>query len=93
MTAAVEAAATFVKLDGFPGPASAVGMGLAARTSRRLELDERTTGPFPQVSVVVRIDVGRGPLVEEDAVLPRDSPGRKARRNVPIGCVPMLALV
>jgi hypothetical protein len=68
-------------------------MGLAARNRRRLALGERTMEPFPRGSVVVKIGVGRGPLVEEDAVLPRDSPGRKARRTVPIGCVPMLALV
>jgi hypothetical protein len=83
---------TFVKSDGFPGPARAAGMGLAARKPR-LAPGERTTGPFPRVSGVVRIGVGRGPLVEEDAVLPRDSPGQKARRTVPIGCAPMLGLV
>lgn len=82
----------FARSDGFPAPAGAVGMGLAARNPR-LALDEQTTGPFPRASVVARIDVGRGPLVEEDAVLLRDSPGRRVRRSVLIGCVPMLVLV
>jgi hypothetical protein len=82
----------FVRLDEFPAPAGAVGMDLAARNPQ-LALDERTAGLILRVSVVARIDVGRGPLVEEDAMLLRDSPGQKARRNVRIGCVPMLALV
>jgi hypothetical protein len=82
----------FVSSDGFPAPVGAAGMGLADRNPQ-LALDERTTGPFRRASVVARIDVGRGPLVEEDAALLRDSPGRKVRRNVPIGCVPMLVLV
>jgi hypothetical protein len=81
-----------VRSDGFPAPAGAAGMGLSDRNPQ-LALDERTTGPAPRALVVARIDVGRDPLVEEDAVLLRDSPGRKALRSVPIGCVPMLVLV
>jgi len=85
-----EVAAMFGSSDGFPAPATVVGMGLAVR-SPRVEPGERTAEPFLPESVVVRIVAGMDPVVAEDAEPPRDYPGRKARHTVRIGCALMLA--